>query len=431
MFRRIYTLLGTCLMVALLSSSSPVLAQGQPAGAEQPDQTFWQTIKDTTLPDLFAMFIERYPNSAHRPQAEQRLKRLQAGNQPSALEQARLLTGKTKATSARVRGVTPMPSSATRAPVLAAPVLATAPASVPVLAPAPAPAPASRPASAQIAAQKTAPPLISLGANGQYFSEESSPETILLIQYNLNRVGCTLEKLDGKWGPNSREAAARFATTIDQPLVTTTPNTDLLRVLKSHQEGTCAPVIRPAPLIKRPSFRKPQRAKRRTIVRKKQRAVKKRRTRRNRARASKKVKTRRVRKTARTTRRRARRRARTTRASQTNTPRRKTSRTRRKQQNVSVGGSRRNGGARGNGGGGQLYSIKRPGGSNGGGGQKSRPPGRGASNGGGGQRYSLPPTKSKGSKVRFPPRGRVRLPKFKGLKLKLKSSSRINRLRRK
>ncbi len=412
MFRPLHSLMGTCLFIALLFSSPAVFAQDLTAGAEKPDQTFWQTIKDTTLPDLFTMFIERYPDSAHRPQAEQRLKRLQSSRQPSALERARSLTGQTNEPNARVRGITSTPNAATRAPVLGAPVLATAPALAPAttLAPAPAPVPpqAPAPAPAKIAAKKAPQPLVTLGANGQYFSKETSPETILLIQYNLNRVGCGADKLDGKWGPNSQKSAERFALTIDQPLVTIAPNTDLLRVLKNHPEGTCPPLARPAPIIKRPRYRRIQKAKKRPFVR-----VKKRRARKK-ARIRKAVKTRRR-----------------TKARRANTTRRNTSKSSRRRQKVSNGGGgqrRSSKAASGsNFGGGQTFRPGR-GGSNRGGGQKRSGPGRGASNGGGGQKFSLPPSKGKGSKITFPSKGRVRLPKFK---LRIKSGFSPRRFKKK
>ncbi len=399
MFRQFQFLLGACLMVVLLSAHSVASAQDLTAGAEQPDHTFWQNIKDTTLPDLFAMFIERYPNSTHRLQAEQRLKRLQAGNQPSSLEQARQLTGNNVQTGARVRGITPMPKTATRSPVLGAPVLATAPAVAPTIAPAPAPA------ATQTASKKSPTPLISLGANGQYFTDETSPETILLIQYNLKRVGCMLEKLDGKWGPNSQEAAAHFAKTIDQPLVTITPNTDLLRVLKNHEEGTCPPIAKPAPIFKRQTIiRKTRRAVKAPRIIRRPRAAQKRRTSRPRARARRKAKSRKVRKARRANRRKSNR--------------RNAGRSRRNQRTVSRGRANRGGGQKrrgrssgrtaGSGGGGQTFSAGRApggrfgggqkskpnrGGSNGGGGQRLRRPGRGAaSNGGGGRIYSKRPS---------------------------------------
>ena len=54
-----------------------------------PDETLWKSISGLSMPDLFQQFIERYPDSKFRPEAEARLQALQAdeGN-ASAEDQA-------------------------------------------------------------------------------------------------------------------------------------------------------------------------------------------------------------------------------------------------------------------------------------------------------------------------------------------------------
>ena len=295
MFRKICTLLGACAFLMIASSQGPLSARDQTSGAEQPDQTFWLTIKDTSLPDLFEMFIKRYPKSAHRAEAERTLKVLQSGDQPSAMEQAKQLTSASNQ-GQTVRSVTP----ATRAPALAAPVLAPAPVlataplqaalarkQVPALAPIP--APRAAPKLAPTPPVVTAPVVTPLAARvtktpanvaNDEPVDEVSMETVILIQHNLNRVGCKVGKLDGKWGPKSQASAARFSRTIDQALVTEVPTNELLGVLKEHEDGICAPVYKAKPRLKKykrartsPSIRKARKSKR-VIHRKKSRKKK-------------------------------------------------------------------------------------------------------------------------------------------------------------
>ena len=267
MFRKISILLGAGLFSILLSLQAPVMARDLTAGAEKPDQTFWLTIKDTTLPDLFEMFIKRYPQSPHRVAAEQKLKNLRSSNQLSAIEQAQLLTRKTPNRVSASRSVAGVPSGGTRAPALAAPVLAAVVAPMPVKVPVSAPLPVT---SSQLAGMPSQAQLSTTAADEDVI-DEVSHDTIILIQYNLNRVGCNVGKLDGKWGPKSQSSAARFARITRQPLVSVLPTIDLLNVLKGYEEETCAPVYQAKPRIK-----KIKRARRSPTIRriKKSRTVK-------------------------------------------------------------------------------------------------------------------------------------------------------------
>ncbi|MCF6198408.1 MAG: hypothetical protein L3J67_03250 [Hyphomicrobiaceae bacterium] len=266
MFRRFCTLLGTCAFLALVALQTPVSARDQTAGAEQPDTTFWMTIKDTDLPDLFEMFIKRYPTSAHRPKAERQLRKLQGSAQPSALDQAKALIGNTPKRASITRSVTPG-APKTRAPALGAPMLAVAPA-IASAATAVIAAPKAT-IKATMAAAALAKPAVVIApepvmtttasdnvtqqdivdespadqpvANPAYQPEQIlDDELIILLQHHLSRVGCRKGSLDGVWGSVSQKAAERFARAVNEPLVTITPTTRLLRSVKSYEAGVCS-----------------------------------------------------------------------------------------------------------------------------------------------------------------------------------------------
>ena len=332
MFRTRYVLPCAFALMMIVGAQSPVVARDLTAGAEKPDQTFWLTIRDTTLPDLFEMFLKRYPKSVHRREAEQKLKALRQNDQPDAMEQARQLIKNPHGSKSVVRSVAaPASASAprTRAPALAAPVLAPTPSAATAVAPvvssaataapaaalapsaanpaavemsAPAPLSAPTPLSAPsvpaaatavapvvsppAAAAPAATPVQTRAKTGSAAVKISAPapvtarvatppapdasvadtpandaatdpdekvtmETIVLLQHHLNRVGCTVGKVDGKWGAKTSRSADRFARTIDRDLVTQTPNYELLRVLKESEDGVCAPAYKGKPSYKK------------------------------------------------------------------------------------------------------------------------------------------------------------------------------------
>ena len=265
MLRHHHTLIGICaLLLALFPPSA--------FAAERPDTTFWHTIENTDLPDLFEMFIARYPNSAHRQKAEQKLRLLKGHDQPSALDQAKTLIK----TAPRTRSISAKPAR-TRAPALAAPALAAAPTKAAAPLPqqtGPATKPAHEPAetASQNKAEKPDTTAQDDVANeDEYEHEDTEPvdkvienERIILLQHHLNRVGCRTGSLDGVWGENSQQAAARFARAINKPLVTIAPTARLLRFVKSYEGGVCTSAApnHPASLTKR------SRAKNRPALRK-------------------------------------------------------------------------------------------------------------------------------------------------------------------
>ena len=237
-------LLVTMLMVANLPAR---------AGDDvQPDQTFWKTIRDTTLPELFEMFLRRYPESVYRREAEQKLQALRGNAGHGALRQADQLTRQIPEKSIPAPTVDRQGQAAgTRAPALAAPVMAVAPASPGSSYPIEAPAVPSASGQQQFPEPDTRKSAALSPDDHPRGTQQVTQDTIILIQHNLNRVGCTVGKLDGKWGSKTQASASRFARTVELPLVTAMPNNDLLTVLKTYEEGTCAPLIKAGPKAKR------------------------------------------------------------------------------------------------------------------------------------------------------------------------------------
>ena len=64
-------------------------------------------------------------------------------------------------------------------------------------------------------------------------------ELVRNIQRELNRIGCNVNKVDGKWGPNSSSSLSRAQefSRIDFP--STEPTVETLELLKSLKEKTC------------------------------------------------------------------------------------------------------------------------------------------------------------------------------------------------
>jgi hypothetical protein len=182
--------------------TSPLIHLAQ-AGPVAPDERFWSTIRNSSLPDLFEMFIKRYPESARRPEAEARLAALQgAQKSASAEEQAGSMLKpeksetKSEPTSPVTTGSTPPTRSAAQRP--AAPVTdARAPASFP------------------------------------------TRSEIMVIQAELLRVGCLGDSVDGIWGPKTQAAAAQFASSAGLEGQVARPGMAILDALRKTPGQVC------------------------------------------------------------------------------------------------------------------------------------------------------------------------------------------------
>ncbi len=311
MFRRFCTLLGTCAFLALVTLQSPPAFANQTAGAEQPDTTFWMTIKDTDLPDLFEMFIKRYPGSAHRPKAERQLRKLQGSAQPSAMDQAKALikkapVKKAQARASLTRSVAAADAPKTRAPALGAPVLAAAPVAIAAAPKAAAAQPVISPEpvmTTTASEDDVTPQDVADEADAEPARQKEQvldDELIVLLQHHLSRVGCRKGSLDGVWGSVSKKAAERFAKAVNEPLVTITPTTRLLRSVKSYEAGVCSggnynntPTVRRPVHNKRKAKRRLKRVKARRVYKKHKIVTTNRRVRTSKPRAAKKLKRRR------------------------------------------------------------------------------------------------------------------------------------------
>ena len=69
---------------------------------------------------------------------------------------------------------------------------------------------------------------------------DPAPEDLALdIQNELQRLGCSPGKADGKWGTRTTRSAKRFTRQTGIDAVTTIPNTDLLAKLRARSEPAC------------------------------------------------------------------------------------------------------------------------------------------------------------------------------------------------
>jgi len=70
-------------------------------------------------------------------------------------------------------------------------------------------------------------------------------ELVVELQKNLKRLGCYWGRIDGSWGPGSRDAIRTFTERVNAALPTEQPDYVLLTLLKGHTGRTCgeAPTV--------------------------------------------------------------------------------------------------------------------------------------------------------------------------------------------
>ncbi len=189
-------------------ATKPLMQLAQ-SGPVNPDDRFWRTIKDSSLPDLFEMFIKRYPDSPHRANAEQRLAALRGtSNQASAEEQAKTMLQPAK-------------------PAPPAPARSTQPATSPTVT-------ASIP--------RARPPVAAFPTRGE----------IMVIQAELMRVGCLPGQIDGVWGPQTQGAANQFVRFAGLQSQLAVAGPALLGALRKAPGQVCRSNPAPVPAAVRP-----------------------------------------------------------------------------------------------------------------------------------------------------------------------------------
>ena len=190
--------------------ASPLIRLAQ-AGPVAPDERFWSTIQNSSLPDLFEMFIKRYPDSALRPQAEARLAALKGGEKSaSAEEQAgSMLRQDTRATKPEAEAE-PRPETSSRLTTGSTP-------------------------PTRSATQRPAPPVTDARAPVSFPTRSE----IMVIQAELLRVGCLGDTVDGIWGPKTQAAAAQFASSAGLDGQVARPGMAILDALRKTPGQVC------------------------------------------------------------------------------------------------------------------------------------------------------------------------------------------------
>jgi len=70
-------------------------------------------------------------------------------------------------------------------------------------------------------------------------SPESRYQLVVDLQQQLKRVGCYYGRIDGSWGPGSKDAMQTFMTHVNATLPSDKPDYLLLTLLKSHSGKVC------------------------------------------------------------------------------------------------------------------------------------------------------------------------------------------------
>lgn len=75
--------------------------------------------------------------------------------------------------------------------------------------------------------------------------ELSGRELALRVQEELNRLGCSVGRPDGKWGRGSRRGLSRYISRSESDVISLQPSMDLLDELEAVDERVCSQVAKP------------------------------------------------------------------------------------------------------------------------------------------------------------------------------------------
>lgn len=195
----------TTLCVALAALVSPTSAVAQATSDQShgtfqvaqasPDEKLWQTIKNVPVPGLFKKFLERYPNSRFRADAEAKLQELE-GTTSKATEAEQLLEQAEPQRSAQYEAKPEKVLTRGTNPIVS-------------------------PVSAQ------------------------ASDLVAVIQTELARCGCHTAAIDGYWGPLTIQATARFLSATGHSIDGSQPSAKLLGAVKATKKVVCRQAHRP------------------------------------------------------------------------------------------------------------------------------------------------------------------------------------------
>ncbi|GAB2183101.1 caspase family protein [Roseibium sp. LAB1] len=164
---------------------------------------FWQSIQNATRPEMYETYLEQYPEGIYAKLA--RLKITSLEQQAQAAAEAAAAAKAVKATEAS------RPAS-----------------------------PAQEIAVAALPQQETVPTTSATDIAPPSSSRSLSPEELATaMQTELNRIGCSVGRVDGDWGNRSRQALRTFGNEAGVDLASLDPDPTILDRLKQSTGRVC------------------------------------------------------------------------------------------------------------------------------------------------------------------------------------------------
>jgi len=189
--------------------------------AAQTEALFWQSVKDSRDPDVFAAYLETYPKGTFAGLARVLMNNLQRKANPASPDDG------AKEPNQAVASLQP-----------------------------PAAQPALPAASAPISRAIPPPPL----------PQKSVRQRTLILQRGLKRLGCRPGRIDGKWGAKGRRALSRFKRYAGLTLPFDDLSAEVIEAVQQERTNVCPAPVRadrpkkiPVAKSKRKAKPKPQR----------------------------------------------------------------------------------------------------------------------------------------------------------------------------
>ena len=185
-------------------------AERDKAQQNKPDATaeitYWQTIQNSTRPEMFESYITRYPNGIYADLARLKIESIKRQAEAESLRKAQ---AEAEAQAIASAATNASPERTTAKPADEITVAALTPDQAP---------------------STTSPSSVSL----------LSPEELATaLQTELNRVGCSVGRVDGDWGNRSRQALRTYGREAGIDLASLDPDPSILDQLKKSTGRVC------------------------------------------------------------------------------------------------------------------------------------------------------------------------------------------------
>ncbi len=185
-------------------------AESDKAKQAKPDATaeitYWQTIQNSTRPEMFESYLGRYPTGIYADLAQLKIQSIKSHAEADARRKAQ---AEAEAQAIASAAANASPERTTAKPAEEITVAALTPAQAP---------------------STTSPSPVSL----------LSPEELATaLQTELNRVGCSVGRVDGDWGNRSRQALRTYGREAGIDLASLDPDPSILDQLKKSTGRVC------------------------------------------------------------------------------------------------------------------------------------------------------------------------------------------------